>query len=571
MSNVGRIARIPQTIRSLQRFRDIVSVIAKYGFEGVVLQLGVEGYVDQARRLLRMKLAQPDGRQRYTVEQRVRMVLEELGPTFIKFGQILATRPDLLPIGVIEELRKLQDDVPAFSQSDARRIVETELGAPIDTLFASFEDKPIAAASIGQVHNAVLPGGDRVVIKVQRPSLDRIIETDLDILRILAELVDENVPEAKQYNPTGLVDQFARSIAQETDFTREAFHITKFGDNFADVPYVYCPAVYTELSTRRVLTMERISGAKASDMAAIDALGCDRETLASRGTQSVLKMIFEDGFFHADPHPGNIFILPENVICFIDYGQMGYVDSERIDELLVFLVGLLTGDMDRVVGLFQRLGLIDDSVDVRALKNETGEILDRYRSVALGDLDVARFISDVFETIQRHHVALPADLLMMGKAIATMEGIAQELFPAYDPFEEMRSVLLGIYVDRLTDPGYLLKGLYTTFDDYLYLLRTLPKDAQNVLAKLRKGELVVRVADTDASTAAANQAVAVNRLAASVGLAGLALCSTLLLLEPIGPSVAGVPLTTALGSIGIATAIGFGALLGALSLRSSLD
>ncbi|MFN7955405.1 MAG: AarF/UbiB family protein, partial [bacterium] len=245
MSSVSSIARLPQTIRNLQRMRDILAVVTKYGFEGVVLQLGLEGYVDQARRLLKLSVKPSDEWQRFTVEQRIRMIIEELGPTFIKFGQILATRPDLVPMSLILELRKLQDDVPPFSMAEARNVIETELGGPVDKFFASFDERPLAAASIAQVHRATLHTGERVVIKVQRPGLQRIIGNDLDILTFLADLVHDNVPEARQFDPKGLVANFAQSIVKEIDFTREAFNILKFQDNFRDVPWMKAPTVYT--------------------------------------------------------------------------------------------------------------------------------------------------------------------------------------------------------------------------------------------------------------------------------------------------------------------------------------
>ncbi len=569
MASVTSIARLPQTIRNLQRLRDILGVVTKYGFEGVALKLGLEGYVDHARRLLRLSVKPSDEWQRYTVEQRIRMIIEELGPTFIKFGQILATRPDLIPMSLILELRKLQDDVPAFSQSEARKVIETELGGPVSQFFATFEEKPLAAASIAQVHRATLPGGEKVVIKVQRPGLAKVIQNDLDILSFLADLVHDNVPEARPYDPKGLVSNFAQSIVKEIDFTREAWNIIKFQENFSDVPWIKAPRVYTELSTSRIVTMEFIDGIKASNLEAIDKAGLDRKLLAQRGTEAVLKMIFVDGFFHADPHPGNIFVLPGNVFCLIDHGMMGTVDDERVDELLVFLVGLLTGDMDRVVQLFYRLELIDDRVNVRALKSEGKALLDRYGNQSLKNLDIAVFITEVFETIQRHHVALPADLLLMAKAVATIEGIAQELYPEYDPLTEMRTYLLKIYTKRLTDPGYLFKGVYNVVDSYVYFLRKLPRELESIVSKLRKGELTVRVDETDGARRARASERALNRLALAIFYVGTGVGSAILLVEPLGPRFLGMPLTTFVGVFGLVVTFLSGAAVVLSFLRSS--
>jgi len=568
MVAVSTLARLPQTLRNLQRLRDILSVITKYGFEGVVLRLGLEGYVDQARRLLRLSVKPSAEWQRYTVEQRIRMIVEELGPTFIKFGQILATRPDLVPMSLILELRRLQDDVPAFSLSEARGVVESELGGPVDQFFATFDERPLAAASIAQVHRATLPTGERVVIKVQRPGLQKIIGNDLEILAFLANLVHDSIPESRRFDPKGLVANFAQSIVKEVDFTREAFNTLTFQQNFRDTPWMKAPTVYSALSTSKVLTMEFIDGIKVSNLTAIDAAGLDRRLLATRGTEAVLKMIFADGFFHADPHPGNIFVLPGNVICLIDYGMMGSIDDERVDELLVFLVGLLTGDMDRVVQLFYRLELIDDRVDVRALKAEGKALLDRYGRQSLTNVDMAVFITEVFETVQRHHVALPADLLLMAKALATIEGIAQELYPEYDPLSEMRTYLLRIYAKRLTNPAYLFKGVYHAVDSYVYLLRKLPRELESIVSKLRKGELSLRLEDVEGRRAARAHERALNRLTLAIFYLATGIGSAILLVEPRGPVVLGVPATTLLGIVGLLAALAVAAVLVLSFLRS---
>ena len=569
MAALGSIVRIPQTVRNLGRVREIGAVLAKYGFDELVDRLGVEGFVEQGRRLLKRRIDADRTASRLSVEARIRCILEELGPTYVKFGQILATRPDLLPMSLIEELRKLQDDVPPFSGADARAIVEHQFGKPVDALFSTFDDVPVAAASIAQVHRATLPGDVSVAVKVQRPGLARTLETDLDILAVFAELLHDNLPEFRRYDPRGLVDQFARSIRREIDFTHEAFNITKFAENFADVDTVRVPQVHSELTGARVLTMDWIDGIKADDVDAIDAAGLDRPLLASRATEAVLKMIFVDGFFHADPHPGNVFMLPDNVLCFVDYGMMGRIDEERIDELLAFLVGLLTGDMDRVVELFRRLDLIDDRVDVRSLKREIAALVDRYGNVALESVDFGAFISEVFETVQRHEVAVPSDLMLMGKALATMEGVARELSPSYDPLSEMRSYLLRIYTERLTDPAQLARGTYKTLDSYLYLARRLPAHAESILTKLRRGELVVRSEDPAQTAALRSQARAQHLIALSVVVVALSAASTALLLSGAGPVVFGVPALSLLGLAGYTAALFWGTVVVLASARGT--
>ncbi|MCA9772171.1 MAG: AarF/ABC1/UbiB kinase family protein, partial [Myxococcales bacterium] len=380
------LMRIPQTYKNLARLREILGVVVKYGGGDLVARLELEGYLELGRNLLRFQQTKHEVA-RFTTEQRIRMAFEELGPTFIKLGQILATRPDLIPMPLVVELRQLQDNVPPFSPAASKRQIEEELGKPVEELFARFEEQPLAAASIAQVHRATLKTGEEVVIKVRRPNLAEIIKTDLDIMGLLAEMIDKNIPESRQYDPVGMARQFARSILVEIDLSHEAFNIHKFARNFEGDPHIHVPRVFDEFSTDKILTMEFIQGIKASHIDEIVAAGMDRSELSRIAIDFVMRQTFVHGFFHADPHPGNIFILPNHVIAPIDMGMMGTLDQEMIDNLLELIVGIVLRDIDKILKLFQKLDLIDEAVDFAGLRKDGQELLDRYSTASLVDVD----------------------------------------------------------------------------------------------------------------------------------------------------------------------------------------
>ncbi len=556
---LSSLARIPRTLQNIARGREIVAVIARHGFDDLLERTGLASRFDRIRR--RFSRDAEEERVRYSTEERLRMAFEDLGPTFIKFGQVLATRPDLLPLSLVKELRRLQDEVPPFPPEDVERLIESELRAPASKIFAEFNPVPMAAASIAQVHRATLPTGERVVVKAQRPDLPRLLHRDLDILHMLAVLIEARIPEARQYRPVGLVEEFERSILREIDFTRELYHLQRFGRLLADDPTVHVPRAYEHLCTARVLVMEYVEGIKVDRLDEIERAGLDRKALAENATRLVLKQIFELGAYHADPHPGNFFVLRDNRICLVDYGMIGTVDPERIDELLTFLVAILTEDMDRMVRLFSDMGLLDDRVDVRGLKAETREFVRRYADLPLKRLDVARYLGDLFEIIARYHVRIPAEILLMGKTIATLQSIAQSLWPEFDPFSVMRPYLLGMYVRKVTDRDFLVKGAVATIEDYRRVIRMLPGALEDVVGKLRRGDLRFALDVPQIRLAARERAGSANRLAAAIVLSATLLVSTLFLLFPRGPLILGVPL----GAIG--GAIGFGlAALVALAL-----
>ncbi|MBI4577590.1 MAG: AarF/ABC1/UbiB kinase family protein [Planctomycetes bacterium] len=567
---IMNIIKIPRTLRNINRFREILRVVVRHGFGDIVARMGLEGVLEQAARVTRLGRAEGPAaaRTRYSTEERIRMVFEELGPTFIKLGQILATRPDLVPMSLVLELRKLQDRVPSFPFEEVRATVERELDRPLDEAYASFDEVPIAAASIGQVHRASLPGGEAVVVKVRRPQIEQVIATDLDILLFVAEVVVENLAEAKQYDPVGTVEEFGRSIRREIDYGREAGNMERFARIFADDPDVVTPRVHRSHSTVSVLTMEYIDGFKATDAEAVSRAGIDRMKVAEVGTRCVLRQVFEHGFFHADPHPGNFFVLPGDKVCLLDYGQMGTLDQERIDDLLTYLVSILFNDTAQMVRLFQRMGLVDEFADTRPLRQEVDDLIRRYYAVEIGRIDIGKFIGEVFEIIARHKVVIPSDLFLMSKALATIEGTVHELYPDFDPVGTLRPYLLEIYIRRLSDPRFLTRPLRRAAEEYGLLAAQFPRDARMVLARLRRGELGLEVRVPELGRAVLESNRSANRLAFSVIIGAIVIGSSLLIGVDRGPAVYGVSLPMAVGAGGYALALGLGLLVSFGMFRS---
>jgi len=552
---LGTLVRLPQTYKSLQRSREILSVVAKWGFGDLLARLDLEGVLSRARNLLLWRRHREDV-VRYTTEERIRLAFEELGPTFIKLGQILATRPDLVPMSLVTELRKLQDDVPPFDGAQARRQIEASLGRPVTELFARFDERPLAAASIAQVHRATLHSGSEVVVKVRRPNLEQIVRTDLEIMRALAALLEQNAPEMQQWAPVAIVEEFARALSREVDLGNEAYNLVRFAANFATDPHVHVPQVVLDLSSEAVLVVEFIDGVKVSDLAGLERAGIDRKRLAAVGVEFCLKQVFEHGFFHADPHPGNLFALPGEVIAPIDMGMMGVLEPEIIDALLELLAGVLLRDADKIVKLLSRLQLVDERVEVPALRRDVRELIDRYWAVPIAQVDVAVLIARLFEVLQRHHVVIPAELLLIGKALATVDGMARDLDPEMDPLRAIRPYVLKQYLRRLSDPRWLARDVVATARSWSDAAAALPGDLRAVARDLRRGDLQLRTRIEGIEGLVREQGRSANRSALAIVIGATLLGSAWLLSHEAGPQAAGLALTGWLGLAGLALAGG---------------
>lgn len=562
-----RLAQLPQAFRSIKRVPQIASVLIKYGFGDVVNRMGLDSLLHDLKAKVFSDVA-PEF-EGLTTEERIRLALEELGPTFVKFGQIMATRPDLIPMSLVIELRKLQDKVTPFDTTGIKAHVERELGRKLDEIFSEFDEKPLAAASIAQVHRATLKDGKKVVLKIQRPNLERTISTDLDIIAWFAEMMEERLPETRRYSPTAAVREFKKSISKEIDFEREAYNMRRYARNFRADPAVYVPKVYDEYTNSKVLCEEFIEGIKVDSKALAEHPTLDRKTIATAGIRIVIESVFIHGFFHADPHPGNIFLLEGNRVCMIDYGMMGVLDQERIDELLVFLVSLLTKNTDKMIRLFFKLGLIGEETDVRALRLDCDDLLNRYEMVELAKVDTGRLIQQLFDVITRHDIILPADLLIMGKSLATIDGVARDIYPELDPLNAIRPHVLRIYMRRLADPAFFSREPVRVAEELWFLAQTAPRDLRLFLRHLREGRARVTLDLEGFEGAVKKNALATNRLSLSVVMGAIIMGSCYMLVHSnLKPFLGDFPIQSILGLVGIAIACFYGFVLFIGFLRS---
>lgn len=537
----------------MKRYRRILRVLFKYGFEDILDRFKIETFIPSGRKgLSKQKKAEIVQMSR---QERIRLVLEELGPTFIKLGQMLSTRPDIVPTEFIEEFRKLQDEVIPFSGIHAREIIEKELGKSVDTLFSSFEEVPLAAASIAQVHSASMKSGDKVVIKVQRPGIRYTIRSDMEILSDLAHLIERRLPETSPHDPVGIVDEFNQWITKELDFLQEARNIDRFGHNFKDDETIYVPKVYWNLTTSRVLTMEYIDGIRISDQVKLEKAGLDRRTIATNGAKAVLKQIFEHGFFHGDPHPGNLFILKGNVIAPLDFGLVGRLDDELIDEIGNLLNGIVQKNVDKIVRVFLNIGIVREEVDTRTLKHDIGEFLDRYYQAPLYQVNFEQIINEAVAVVSRHRIRTPRDLYLMGKALVIMEGVGRTLDPDFDMISLAKPYVQKIMVRKL-GPHRLMRDFSHLMEDFKDLLDTLPENLKTILLKFRRGDLGINIQHRGLDHLIRELDKSTNRLSFSLIIAALIIASSLIMQLNRGPRLFGL---SAFGLIGylIAAILGF--------------
>jgi ubiquinone biosynthesis protein len=420
----------------------------------------------------------------------LRLALEELGTTFIKLGQILSTRADLLPPEYLVELQKLQDSAPPVPYEEIQQAVVTELGQTVEQLFAEFNQVPLAAASIGQAHAAVLWDGTEVVVKVRRPGVVEQVNEDLEILKELAATAGRHLGFAERYDLPGLVEEFSQTLRAELDYIREGHSAERFAANFASDPHIHVPRVFWEVTTSRVLTLERIRGIKINDLEALDEQGTDRRWLAQYATNVVLKMVCEDGFFHADPHPGNFFIEQDGAIALIDFGMVGVLDERTQDLLADLLITINHQDADRLVDVFLDLGVTRQRIDRALVCHDIERLLSSYWGLPLGELKVTALLNDVYSVMRRHHLRLPPNLALLLKTVIMIEGLGVNL----DPDFQLTNSLTP-YTERLVlrqySPARWVRGFGRASLDLAKLGAELPQHVRRIVAAAENGNLQI--------------------------------------------------------------------------------
>ncbi|HBC47622.1 MAG TPA: ubiquinone biosynthesis protein UbiB [candidate division Zixibacteria bacterium] len=548
-----------KTIRNLKRYREIISVLIKYGFGEVVARLNLLTAYRIGRRVFRRE---PHIQLSYAV--RIRQALEELGPTFIKLGQVLSMRPFLIPSELVIELSKLQDQAAPLPPEVAIKAIELNLGQKIEDTFRDFNPIPIASASLSQVHYATLLDGTSVVIKIQRPGIKRVIDADMAILRDIALLLEKHVPESRQYEPVGLVDELAKTTRREINFLYEGRNIEAFARKFADDPRIYIPRVFWSYTTRNVLTMDRIEGIKISDIAALKEAGIDPVEVCRNGGEMVFKMIFEDGFFHADPHPGNLFVTASGRIAPVDYGMVGIMSSTQMEQTAELLSAIVNNDPKLVVYSFKKAGVLPEDINETALETDINELITRYHRIPLAQIDMATISDEFFEIAHRHNIRVQSEFMVFGKALVTYEEVARQLDPEYDFIKSAEP-----YVRRMAMRRFSAKRLkrdaqiaITELHDFI---TKFPEELGEFTSKLNKGKIKVGLEVHGLDKLILELDKSSNRLSFALIIAAIIVGSSMMMTLNVGLKIYGLPV---LGLFGYLFAGFLGAGLAISILRS---
>jgi ubiquinone biosynthesis protein len=548
----------PSTIR---RYRDIVAVLLRHGLADIVDALHLMPYVAWGTRLFPRHARMDPSLSRAA---RIRLTLEELGPTFIKFGQALSVRADVLPADLIAELVTLQDQTLPIPPGVVEAAVVEELGRPLESLFSSFEHRPLASASIAQAHRAVLPTGEQVVVKVRRPGIGELIASDIEVLLQLAKLIERRVPGLEIVDPVSLVEEFARSIRAELDLVREARNLERCAANFAGDATVRFPRVYHDLTTRGVLTLEFLDGVRIS---ALDSEGAGpyvRSLVARRGADAMLAQVLVHGFFHADPHPGNILVLADNVIGFLDFGIMGRLDEQTRGQLARVVRAISTRNVAELATLAIEITEPGRDVNRRALERDLGALVETYADVPLGDLSATEVLTDIVRTASRHHLRMPSTLMMLIKALITTEGVGRQLDPSFKMVEHAAPLAEQLWRKEFA-PEAVGRRLLGGVRETVSALHALPLHLDAIGRKAREGRLEVRFVHTNLDHFEREMDRSSNRIASALIIAALVVGSSLVVQVERGPLVLGYPV---LGLIGFVVAGVFGIGLAIAILRS---
>lgn len=473
------------TMRNFGRYREILSVLVRYGFAEIFDDTKITLIFDKI-----MHHKTEDSVKRLDRPERMRRAFEELGPTFVKLGQVLSTRPDLLPTEYCEALKKLQDNVKQVPFEEIEKELHEEFGDRLQTEFKEIDPVAIAAASVGQVHRAVLADGSKIVLKILRPNIEKTIDADIEILKSLAHVIEEHNPDLG-FSPVLVVENFGRSLRRELDLYNEAKNTDRFRMMFQDTDRVNFAKVYWNVTTRRVLGLEEITGLELSHWRSANLTSAQRKNIVDNVAYAVFKQCLDVGFFHADPHPGNIMVLPDEKICFLDCGMTGHLDSYTARDLADLLYGVAKSDIDRVTQAFMSLGNVDiSSVDERAMRQDIQEFVDAYTNVGLQQISLGGMLRQFLDGMRRHHLSTPPDIVMLIKALSTLEGMAEELDPTFDLVSTSQPFVTALVKRRYSIAG-IKERITEDVHKWANLIETFPTEVSKILARIRGNNMSI--------------------------------------------------------------------------------
>lgn len=542
------VLRVWKTYKNIARIRQIVNIFLKHGFGQFIEQLNLHRFIPLRKRLKMFSRFQ--GVERHTIPERLRMAFSELGPSFIKLAQILASRPDLITSEYALEFKKLQDKVPPFPSDIAVKTIEEELQVSVHDVFSSFDRVPLAAASIAQVHSAILTTGERVIVKVQRPEIRETIESDILILSALARLMLKYIPESRLFDPEGIVEEFSRSVKKELDFIAEAKSAQRFKRNFSEHEDIYIPQVYDDFSSVRVIVMERLEGLRIDDIEGIDSMGIDRSELAKRGVNAYFKMIFEDGFFHADPHPGNIFVLSDGRIGLMDFGIVGWLTPDMMEDIADAFLAILSKNFDRIVEMYINLGLVADAVDSdtfrRDFKKDLVYLLEPLYDLSISEVNFPEYLEAMTHLVIKHGLNVPSELLLMNKTMLIIDNIGRELDPQFNLISAAEPYAAKLVKSRIS-PQRVLEKTQTNLAQIGDLLVDTPKQMNRLLRKTMRDEVSFKIDPVGMERLIKDIDRSSNRLAFSVVVGAIIIGSSMLAQSNIGGRIFGLPIIGGIG------------------------
>lgn len=459
------------------------------GFGFIVKELGLYELLSLPKRLVVRNYQEPHKK---TTGERVRLFLEELGPTYIKMGQLASTRYDLIPAEIIQELEKLQDEVPAFSYEEVKIIIEQELGMEMDQMFETFTETPLGSASIGQVHYGVLKTGEEVAVKVQRPNIERTIKTDLEILQQLAVRAEHRLDWASKYQMKAIIDEFSKALLAELDYGIEGRNADKIAKQFIDNPTIYIPGIYWEYSTKKVLTMEYVKGTKLNQLDAIEQKGYNPKVLAERVAHAIFQQILIEGFFHGDPHPGNVAAIDDDVIVFMDFGMVGRLTPAMRMHFSTLVISMMRQSTDGVIKALSEMGTLPDDVEMEHLRMDVDELRDTYYDVPLSKISLGEAVNDLLSVANHHRIQIPTELTLVAKALITMEAMVEKLDPDISIIKVAEPFGRQLLKERF-HPKRMAEKLFNNWSEFEEVVTDLPKQIHQFASIAKKGNIPIEV------------------------------------------------------------------------------
>ncbi|UOQ49922.1 AarF/ABC1/UbiB kinase family protein [Gracilibacillus caseinilyticus] len=507
-------------MRHLQRYREIAVAFSRNGFGYIVKGLGLDQLFTLPRRVFVNR--DQDVKQGKTTGQRIRAFLEELGPTFIKMGQMLSTRPDIIPKEIIQELEQLQDQLHPIPFAEVEAVLQKELEDPVKKVLKEIDPEPIGVASIGQVHQAVLLSGERVAIKVQRPNIEKNIHTDLEILHELAKRAEKRLAWASRYQLIDMVEEFSKSIEAELDFVSDGRNADLMGQQFKDNPNIVIPQVYWQHTTEKVLTMEYIAGCKMNDVEHLKKEGYQPEQLAEHLVQTVFHQIFKDGFFHADPHSGNLTALPGNRIGLFDFGMVGRLSQEMKKHLASLVIALIKQDTDDMIRAIKKMGAVPEQINIHELKGDIEQVNIKYYGVSLSDISLGESVTELLTVANKHKIRIPTDLTMIGKTLLSLEGIIEQLHPELSIMDAAEPFGRELIKERY-HPKQIAEEIFDQMHEYGEIVHDMPQIVQELANMVKQRKMPIEISIPEAKSFFSKLDRVSNRLSFSIVLLSFSL------------------------------------------------